>query len=218
MKHLFTGTYKHFDTPLGVVETDVECMRDLVGAYGERLVDDDRPHRMEHSIELQAVFLRHLFPHGPPPRILPLLVGSFHTMVQAGASPWGAAEVREFVEALRAVVQGRKVCFIAAADLAHIGTRFGDAVPATEALMAQVARGDGESLDAAVAGSAEGWFTSNAKDGDRRRVCGLSPVYTFLRVLGDQADGRLLQYLQCNEPTGSNNVTIAGVVYHARAG
>lgn len=215
MRHLFTATPKAFDTPLGAMQTDREFVARLAKAYGPTLLDDERAHRTEHSIELQTVFLRRLQPHA---RIVPILVGSFHRMVQSGTSPWETPAVREFVEALQSVAQacGQSVCYVAAADLAHIGTRFGDPEPATESLMQWVAQEDALSLQAAAAVNAEGWFASNAKDGDRRRVCGLSPVYTFLKVLGDDVHGRLLRYEQCNEPTGSNNVTIASVAYYEK--
>ena len=38
-------------------------------------------------------------------------------------------------------------------------------------------------LGAVTAGDAAGFFESVAADGDSRRICGLSPIYTFLRAL-----------------------------------
>jgi len=41
-----------------------------------------------------------------------------------------------------------------------------------------------------------------AHDADRRRICGLSPIYTFLRALPG-ASGRLLRYRQWPDPEGA---------------
>jgi hypothetical protein len=54
-------------------------------------------------------------------------------------------------------------------------------------------------LDAVMAGEAGAFFDSVAADGDRRRICGLSPIYAFLRALPG-ARGELLRYSQWPDP------------------
>jgi hypothetical protein len=65
-------------------------------------------------------------------------------------------------------------------------------------------------LRAVEAGDAGGFFDSVAADGDRRRICGLSPIYTLLRALGG-ATGTVRQYGQWPDPQGV--VTFASVVF-----
>ncbi len=68
-------------------------------------------------------------------------------------------------------------------DLAHVGPRFGDPEPNTAESLAAVGTADQDMLEAVVAGDPTGFYASVAHDGDRRRICGLSPIYTFLRAL-----------------------------------
>jgi len=91
------------------------------------LFRDEWIHRGEHSIEFQCVFLRFLIPPPTPIRIVPILAGSFHEAIEKGTSPQGSEPVRQFTDALRETLApyGKKICFIASADLAHMGLQFG---------------------------------------------------------------------------------------------
>jgi hypothetical protein len=60
-------------------------------------------------------------------------------------------------------------------------------------------------------GDADGFFEAVARDGDRRRICGLSPIYSLLRMLGPGAAGALRRYAQWPDPQGT--VTFASVVF-----
>jgi hypothetical protein len=53
-----------------------------------------------------------------------------------------------------------------------------------------------------MAGDAARFYESVAQDGDARRICGLSPIYAFLRALPG-ARGRLTQYRQWPDPAGA---------------
>ena len=67
---------------------------------------------------------------------------------------------------------------------------------------------DGKSLQAVCRGDAEEFYWSVAEDGDARNVCGLAPIYTMLRVLGD-CEGEVLRYSQWPDPNGT--VTFSSV-------
>jgi hypothetical protein len=49
-----------------------------------------------------------------------------------------------------------------------------------------------------------------AADHDARRICGLSPIYTLLRLL-PESPGRLLRYTQWPDPEGA--VTFCAVTF-----
>jgi hypothetical protein len=62
------------------------------------------------------------------------------------------------------------------------------------------------------AGDAGGFFQAVARDGDRRRICGLPPIYAALRVLGGHR-GRLLRYGQWADP--NRTVSFAALAWYA---
>ena len=59
-------------------------------------------------------------------------------------------------------------------------------------------------------GDARGFFTDIAKDQDRRRICGLSPMYTQLELLSGH-QGRLLKYDVALEPPTESAVSFASL-------
>jgi hypothetical protein len=120
--------------------------------------------------------------------------------------------VPRFVDALSDTIasSSRRVCLIAGVDLAHVGPRFGDAEPNTAGSLAAVEAADRQMLESVVAADAAAFFASVAADGDARRICGLSPIYTLLR-LRPGSSGRLLRYTQWPDPEGA--VTFCAVSY-----
>src|SRR5690606_7164614 len=72
---LFIATDKNYDTPFGPVETDQEMLEELKSLYPQDLLAEDYLHADEHTIELQAVYLKKIMGDRPF-TILPILVGS----------------------------------------------------------------------------------------------------------------------------------------------
>jgi AmmeMemoRadiSam system protein B len=102
------------------------------------------------------------------------------------------------------------VAGIAGADLAHLGPRFGEPAPLTPDDLGRVAREDRALLAAVEAGDPRGFFEAIAADGDRRRICGFSPIYALLRMLPDM-HGLVKHYGQWPDPQAV--VTYASVVF-----
>jgi hypothetical protein len=143
--------------------------------------------------------------------VLPVLCGSLHRHVEAGRDPVTDPLIGNFLDALAEATVGRKVCFIAGADLAHVGPRFGDGQPLAEPDRQRVAEADQLSLDACAEGNAIRFWDSVAADGDARRVCGLAPIYHTLRLVG-RCQGETLVYEQCDaDEDGGSIVSIGGV-------
>ena len=65
-------------------------------------------------------------------------------------------------------------------------------------------------LQAVTAGDAEGFFRFVQRERDRRRICGLSPIYILLKVL-EGVKGTLLRYSQWPDPQGT--VTFASLTF-----
>jgi len=208
----FAITLKPYDTPLGPAAVDRDFYEALARRAGQDLLASEPAHRAEHSIEFQAVMLQCLLGARRPFTILPVLASYLHEAVWAGTEPEADPRVPRFLDALRETIASspRRVCLIAGVDLAHVGPRFGDPDANTEASLATVAQADGAMLESVVAGDARGFFARVAADGDARRICGLSPIYSLLRVL-PEAPGRLIQYRQWPDPEGA--VTFCAVSF-----
>ncbi len=204
------ATLKAYETPLGALEVDRDFLEALQRRARTDLLQSELGHRTEHSIEFETVFLRHLFGDREV-RIVPLLTSFLHELMLEGTNPRDDAASQRFVEALGetiAAYSGR-VCVVGGVDLAHVGPQFGDPAPVTAETLDWLEGEDRAMLAAIEAGDAEAFYEAVAKDGDRRRVCGLTPIYTFLKVLG--REGKLLKYGQAPDPNGT--VTFASLVF-----
>jgi hypothetical protein len=218
----FTLTKKHYQTPLGPLETDgalVDALATRVGeqlgeAAAQELFKDEHHHRGEHSIEFQAVWLRYAFRRHPaPPKVLPILCGSLREHIEARTDPAGERRVTVLLEAIRALADGRKVLYVAGADLAHVGPRFGDPTPLDQEDRVSLEKRDRVTLDPVLRGDAAGWFQEIAREGDRRNVCGVGPIYAMLGAARPRA-GRLLAYGQCAaDDHGGSLVSIASLTF-----
>jgi len=199
----FSATLKPYDTPLGPAVADRDFFESLQRRYPHDLLSSQGAHRSEHSIEFQAVMLRRLLGERPF-TILPVLASFLHEAVWTGGAPEADPRVARFLDALGDSIAGsrRRACVIAAVDLAHVGPRFGDAEPNTPAFLERVAREDRTMLEPVIAADPGAFFSSVAADGDSRRICGLSPIYAFLRALPG-ARGELLRYSQWPDPQGA---------------
>ncbi|MGH7874699.1 MAG: AmmeMemoRadiSam system protein B [Candidatus Binatia bacterium] len=215
-------TLKDFETPLGLVETDRELVQNLQTHCAEDCLADEYLHRGEHSLEFQVVFLKYIAQKraeltGQPEKpfkIVPILVSSFHSSVFSQTLPDESPVVASFLKSLRglAAQDKRDVCFIAGVDLAHVGRQFGDREPITEDFLKWV-----ESEDRALVGCLEqldapGFFQAIAKDQDKRRICGFSPLYSLIRLL-DGAQGKHLKYSQAFTPETGSAVTFTSVIF-----
>jgi len=208
----FAVTLKPYDTPLGAVPVDREFYDGLARRAGQDLLASEPAHRTEHSIEFQAVMLQHVVGRRRPFAILPVLASYLHESLWSGGAPEADPRIPRFVDALRETMaaSARRVCLVAGVDLAHVGPRFGDREPNTAASLARVERDDRAMLESVMGGDARGFYAGVAADHDARRICGLSPIYTLLRLLPD-APGRLVRYTQWPDPEGA--VTFCAVTF-----
>jgi MEMO1 family protein len=209
----FAVTLKPYDTPLGPVPVDREFHEALSRRAGQDLLASEPAHRAEHSIEFQAVMLQHVVGRHRPFTILPVLASYLHESLWSAADPEADPRVPRFLDALQETIaaSSRRVCLIAGVDLAHVGPRFGDAEANTPASLAQVERDDRAMLESVVGVDARGFYAGIAADHDARRICGLSPIYTLLRLMPAAAKGRLVRYTQWPDPEGA--VTFCAVTY-----
>jgi AmmeMemoRadiSam system protein B len=212
---LFSATRKDYLTPFGAVPTDRAFVERLAARYagsdGGDLFADEMLHRNEHSIEFQALFLAWaLGVEGY--QVVPILVSSFHEMVREGESPAGNARVAHFLDALREqlAAERRRVLILAGVDFAHVGRKFGDSFGLEDGLAARVRREDLALIETIKAGDPGGFFADIAREGDRRKICGLAPMYTQLALLSGRR-ARLLHYDIALEPQTDSLVSFASL-------
>jgi MEMO1 family protein len=204
-------TRKHFETPLGKVPCDIAFVDRVAARLGEAAFRGELVHRDEHSIEFQAVYLRHRFADREI-KIVPILCGGFHALIDEGKTPRDDPQFETLIEAVREAERalGGETVYVAGADLSHVGPRFGDP-PMDPRAKEEIEAIDREALAAAEKGDAEGWFTSIATHQDSSRICGYAPVYATLRCAAP-GKGRLLTYEQSDEKD-SSMVTVASMAW-----
>ena len=205
---------KDFATPLGTVAADRDACERLRKAV-RPFADIDRDvlaHRGEHSIELQAVWLRHIY--GSDVRIVPLLaasVGEFLDGTRRSIEAASEPVFKALAGCLDEMVAEGGVMLMASADLAHVGPRFGDAREVTNQFLAEVEEVDRDYLAAVSEGPAWG-LESLARHGDSHHVCGSACIYAMGLALPD-AEPKLLGYHQAVTPEMRQAVTFAAMVY-----
>ena len=213
MREPFALCRKAFETPLGPLEADTRAIDDIANACEFDPYADQFNHKREHSLEFQAVFLRHLLGKRPA-RIIPILAG-LGEQQSSGESPKRTRAVEQFLDAVRRVVDDRGAVVIAGADLAHVGPRFGDAKPFDAGERQALGETDRESLHHATRGDAEGFWKHVAGDLETRRVCGLAPIYCLLRTVASGGQGHLRHYEQTVDPDEGSIVSHAALGFYA---
>ncbi|MBK9263868.1 MAG: AmmeMemoRadiSam system protein B [Polyangiaceae bacterium] len=214
MRQPFAVCDKPFATPLGAMSPDREAIAWLASRARFDVKEDEYLHKGEHSLEFQIVFLRHLL-GARPVRIVPILCG-LGRVISAAQEPSRDAATESFLVALRELVERRRErsFVVMGADLAHVGPRFGDARPLHAPERDALAKRDHESITRMVERDARGFYFHVREDLHARRVCGLGPIYTALRVLPEGTMGEVLHYDQCVDPQEGSIVSHASVGFY----
>ncbi len=214
MAEPFALCRKGFDTPLGAMPADLDAIDRIAARCPYDPYADELNHKREHSIEFQAVFLRHVLGERPA-RIVPILAGLGRQQSRR-TDPGSDPKAMALLEAVRELVEerGRRALVIAGADLAHVGPRFGDPRPFDEGRRAALAATDATSIGLATAQDASGFWSQVAGDLETRRVCGLSPIYALLQTMRRGSTGALAHYEQTIDPEDGSIVSHAAVAFH----
>lgn len=209
---LVTLTRQSYATPWGALPTARDVVDGVASALGEgEVFAEEFNHRNEHSVEAAAVWLHYLV-KDKGCELVPVLCGSFQRFLEGDRNPGDDDEIARFVGAVRNATANRRTLIIAAGDLAHVGPAFGDHYPIDVLEKARLSSADSELMSAIAMGDAEGMFQQVKKEGDRRRICGLSAIYLALRLLG-KVKGDITGYAQCPaDEQGTSFVSICGIV------
>lgn len=208
------GTARDFDTPFGVLRADAEFMAALQERLGRPLTQHEFDHAREHSVELQAAWIRYLYREQPEVSLVPLLCPD-------PCGPDGEralADLRAIGEALRDLLRSDPVptCIVAGADLSHVGGRFGDDRWLDEAFLGEVAARDRRVLEVLEANDAEGFRQAVAEGGNPTRICSAGCLYALMAALPD-ARATVLRYHQAVHQATQTAVTCASAMFVAPA-
>ena len=148
------------------------------------VIMEDYCHSIEHSIELQVIFLQALF--GADIRVLPILCGSFRKESKT-SYPEDDEGVSRFLDALGGIAErdGKSLFWVLGVDLAHMGRRYGDKFIAKAGRneMLEVAQRDGKRINRIAAGDAKGFWDLVNENRDPLKWCGSAPLYTFMKAV-----------------------------------
>jgi len=207
-----TLTHQRYATPLGVLPTANAVVDELARALGPDLVfADELHHRSEHSIELALVWLHYML-DGRECELLPVLCGGFEAFMEGETGPGQDANLITALDILKEAASSRRTIIVAAGDLAHVGPAFGDGHGLDILDRARLRTSDEELMALICAGDEEGLWRRVREERDRWRICGLSPVYLALSLLGE-TEGLVTGYAQCPaDQQGLSYVSVCGIV------
>ncbi|WP_447980592.1 AmmeMemoRadiSam system protein B [Candidatus Nitrospira bockiana] len=209
--HGFALTDKDFQTPLGTVPVDRDVLERIRKKGGDLFFEEDLSHKNEHTIEFQLPFLQHLVGRKKPISIVPVL---------AAFSPddFSDRELKDRVDLFTTIMReaiaesGKEPCFVASAELAHIGMRYGDNKPPTDFSFHKCMQADLEMLKHVEELDPDAFATFIRREGNARRISGFAPIYTVLRLI--QADkGEVLRYDRGVTDQFNSTVTYASIVF-----
>lgn len=179
----FMFTYKDFETPLGIAQTDKDFISKLSSSLPYELTIDEQAHRFEHSIEFQVVLIQYVFKN-PNATIIPILVGPFHEFFYNNSLPTSNEQIKTFFEILRKEVyeKYKNPLFIASVDFSHFGRKFHDPFDGME-YIESIRNHDFKLIEHIKNCNPDGFFQEISVVKDRFKICGLSPIYTLLSVV-----------------------------------
>ena len=204
-----TGLMLDWQTPLGTVTSDREFLARVQSRIGTPSDRDVLLHKDEHSIEFQVLMLQWI--HGEHPfQVAGFLTGALPT---AGADPAEEQYVREIIAAFRAAEaeSSQRICYVAGADLAHLGPHFGDRAPVADDLLRALEARERERLALLESGEPGKFFASVECGGNQDRICGTAPIFLTAALAGGRAE--LLHYGQAAAPDGSQVVSFCAASY-----
>ena len=208
-----TATRKDFETPWGVLRNDREFLEKLQQRLGADLCEQEFDHLNEHSIELQVLFLKHLF-GGEDVSFVPFLCPDPCGPTGTKPANGSGVDLRDFAAAVRELIAADETptCVIAGADLSHVGPGFGDERELDPDFLAEVEKRDRRHLDHLGDNAGDRFVHSVATDQNVTRVCSAGCIFTTMSIL-DDAQADVLRYHQAVDPSEQTCVTCAAATF-----
>jgi MEMO1 family protein len=210
LENSFAVTCKDFETPLGTVCHDRECAEALLQRSPRDLRVGEYQHRREHTVEFQALFLALCQPSA---QIVPLLC-SFS--LEDWEAEHGYIDEIAAILAELSTICGYSVGLLASVDLAHIGPRYGDRFRPHAGTVREHLGADRELLATMEECNASAFLGKLGREHNRRRICGLPPLYLLAKALEGRARGTLLHHTHTVVDQQQSFVTFASMAFYAK--
>ena len=217
-----TLTQQNYATPWGVLPNDPDLVNTLIKGLGKKFALGEELHHVnEHSLELAAVWLHYFLRRAKGrtsyknmPTVIPILCGSMTPYIYGQENPSQDDNFATLLTTLDDAMKKRRTLIVVAGDLAHVGPAFGDSRTWDEPARTVLRNADYASMAAMCGADAEGFFQGIQEEQDARKICGLTPIYLALRLMGAKVAGERLSYEQCAaDSAGTSFVSIAGVMW-----
>lgn len=209
-REMFSVTSKAFETPLGTVENDHRVVAELSSVGKSIISSDDFPHRDEHSIEFQVIFLQHVL-GDVQFSIVPILCGSLAGGMDEYSRERYRSMAGDFLRLLADVAGDGRTLVVAGVDFSHVGPKFGHGMPASFILNESEAH-DRRLLDSLCEINADGFWAESREINDRYNVCGFSALACLLEIL-PPTRGYLLDYGIFREEATKSAVSFAAALF-----
>lgn len=199
---------KDFQTPLGLIPNNREKTSNLFQESGSAATKLDRAHRIEHSLEIQLIFLQYLWSHEFT--ITPILIGSLDELLYFDKS-----EIRQSIHKLSKALHNSKQedeLILISGDLSHVGLKFGDSTPGNQ-MLSNVQPFDQRVLETASSGNPDHLLNQMKSNYDAYRVCGYPPLYSFLSGLPDKITGDPILYDYWDDSENKSIVTFGSILF-----
>ncbi|MBI4965268.1 MAG: AmmeMemoRadiSam system protein B [Desulfomonile tiedjei] len=216
LQQCFTATTLDFRTPLGTVETDREMIHELSELMGCDVAAEEIMHATEHVIEFQAIFLQYLFAGRRPFKIVPFLCSfSHHLFGDDRAFSRDREIVERFCSALKEVCRrsSKSICFVASADLDHIGPRYGDRFVPHQGTVSKALEKDRKLIQSLERVDLDAFIRGVAEENDARRICGFPPITTMLSCM-EASQGKLLALDHALVDDKNSFVSFTSMIFH----
>jgi AmmeMemoRadiSam system protein B len=201
--NLFHFTKKRYQTPLGIVENDVEAMSMLESQLSAHaLYDDADVHDGDWSIELPLPLLQAAFSSDEGFLHVPIISSSMDHYFES-VEPKNDPFVWNFIEALGSLIRryresGRKLLVVLAVDLSHQGRFFRDSVTAVGSRENEISDHDLALLGKLEGADPRSVYESMRAEGNTYCWDGFSDIYlafSAFRHAGVNLSGSLSQYV-----------------------
>lgn len=204
---------KDFDTPLGPLHVNKSAIDLLRSRFGEAPFREQWVHKSEHSVELQAVWIKHLMADREV-TILPMLAGMLDGPVPSGNGIVSTA--RQLLDTLKEIEEKHPgpVLWIASVDFSHVGPQFGDPEVIHEKQIKAVLERDMEALSSVREVDGVGWWDALMQEDNRYRVCGINATYLLLELL-KESNVAILDYDKALAEDRHLMVTYAAAIFQA---
>ena len=207
----FMATRKGYELPNGTFPADgpfIDYLEEHASEAGINFYD--RAHRIEHSIELHLIHLRHVLGKTIP--IVPILVGPFDDLLYK-PDGFKGQQLKNFANLINSYLEEDELetLFLISGDLAHVGKKFGDETPAHN-MFEDVKGFDEQFLEAAGQANPEKLLNAVKSNYDAFRICGFSPLLSYLTIAPGQKS-ELAAYELWDERERESAVTFGTLHY-----